>query len=132
MRRHEMGPYYRDLVLGAVAVEPEPLPTSSRSTEGAKGRNDSRYLIFRFRVFCMEGARVAQDRAVAQGPRPELHAPLEPADDIFRRRRLGRARTPGPRPGSRRQRRRPLGARPAGACAHAAPEQFPKILRKLF
>ncbi len=35
------------------------LSTSSRSTAGAKGRNDSRYLTLRFSVFCIEGERAS-------------------------------------------------------------------------
>ena len=33
--------------------------TSSASTEGAKGRNDSRYLTFRLSVFCIDGERAS-------------------------------------------------------------------------
>ena len=46
-------------------------PTSSRSTAGAKGRNDSRYLTLRFSVFCIEGERASPriERAPsARGP----------------------------------------------------------------
>ena len=57
--------------------------TRSRSTLGANGRNDSRNLILRF--ICRlhrRRARVAEDAARAERARAELHAPLEPADDV--------------------------------------------------
>ncbi len=67
--------------VGAVGVGVEPLGqvlAQHRGREGAK----------RFTVLDLEverplhgrGTRIAQDRARAQGARPELHAPLEPAD----------------------------------------------------
>ena len=56
--------------------------TSSRSTDGANGRNDSRYLTLRLSIFCIVGERVAEDRAAAERARPELHAALEPAERL--------------------------------------------------
>ena len=57
--------------------------TSSRSTAGANGRNDSRNLTLRLSIFCIVGDRgVAQDGAGAERARPELHAPLEPAERL--------------------------------------------------
>src|SRR5215212_2903940 len=54
-------------------------PTSSRSTAGANGRNDSRYLTLRFSVFCIDGERA----------RPEFHAALHPADRLLLGESLG-------------------------------------------
>ena len=66
--------------------------TRSCSTDGANGRNDSRNLIFRFITDCISrAAGVAQDAAAAQGPRAELHAALQPADDLLRGDQLGDA-----------------------------------------
>ena len=65
-------------------------PTSSRSTEGANGRNDSRYLTFRLRsLLHRRRAGIAEDRAAAQRARAELHAALEPADRLAVGQRLG-------------------------------------------
>ena len=54
----------------------------SRSTAGANGRKLSRNLILTFMVACMAGERGSPRMLRTQGPRAELHPPLEPADDL--------------------------------------------------
>ena len=55
----------------------------SASTEGANGRKPSRNLIFMLSVSRILGSRgSARMLRAAQRARPELHAPLEPADHV--------------------------------------------------
>ena len=69
--------------VGTVASRSNHSATSSRSTDGAKGRNDSRYLTFRFSDRLHLGrARIAENGAAAQCARTELHPSLKPAHGL--------------------------------------------------
>ena len=54
----------------------------SRRTAGAKGRNDSRNLIFRFIVDCICVLRASPRCSGAECPGTKFHAPRKPAHDL--------------------------------------------------
>ena len=58
------------------------LAASSASTEGAKGRNDSRYFTLRLSVFCIVGERASPGWSGHRARAAEFHAPLEPAERL--------------------------------------------------
>ncbi len=96
-----------------VLVEPLAGRVSAR-IDGANGRNGSRCLMRALRMsFMSRAARVGDDRAVAERARAELHAALEPADDVARRDPLGDGREERVVVEPLRRRARPRRARPA-------------------
>ena len=61
----------------------EPVRRIFGQDRAPKGRNDSRCLIRRLSyVAHLRAAGVCKQRAAAEGPGPELHAPLKPAHDL--------------------------------------------------